>query len=169
MSTVSIKERLSKLKQSDLMAFFNVSDRTIQRWHDKDLPRHGEGVGCYYVWSEVLPWYVAYVSGLAQGKSGGGELSDKDRKLKGEADIAEMEAAEMAGKLVWAKDVRKHLNEFLSRLNASMDGYPDRAAEGLADGMILAERVAVLRKEMNILRRDVVAELQRTAEQEAGS
>lgn len=167
MSTVSIKERLSKLKQSDLMAFFNVSDRTIQRWHDKGLPRHGEGVGCTYVWAEVLPWYVAFVSG--SGKPEGGPLNDKDRKLKGEADIAEMEAAEMAGKLVWAKDVQKHLNEFLSRLNASMDGYPDRAAEGLADGMILAERVAVLRKEMNILRRDIVAELQRNAEHEAAS
>jgi len=151
------------------MALFSVTDRTIQRWHDQGLPRHGEGRGCYYVWADVLPWYLAFMSGSLGGKSGSDGLSDKDRKVRGEADIAEMEAAEMAGKLIWAKDVRKIWNDFLSRLNAAMDGYPDRAAEGLADGMILAERVAVLRKEMNIMRRDVVAELQRGTEVDAAS
>ena len=80
--------------------------------------------------------------------------------------MAEMEAAEMAGELLRAKDVRKIWDAFLSRLNSAMDGYPDRAAEQLVDGMILAERVAALRKEMNIMRRDVVAEQQRSAELE---
>lgn len=166
---MSIKESLSKLKQADLMAMFDKTDRTIQRWHEEGLPRHGEGRGCYYVWSEVLPWYLAFMSGSLGGDKSGKSLSDKDRKLKGEADIAEMEAAEMAGELVRVKEVRKVWNDFLSRLNSSLDGYPDRVAEGLADGMILAERVAVLRKEMNLTRRDVVAELQRGIEVDPAS
>lgn len=163
---MSIKESLSKLKQADLMAMFDKTDRTIQRWHDEGLPRHGEGRGCYYVWAEVLPWYLAFMSGSLGGDRGGKSISDKDRKLKGEADIEEMKAAEMAGELVRVQEVKKVWNDFLSRLNSSLDGYPDRAAEGLADGMILAERVDVLRKEMNIVRRDIVAEIQRGSERE---
>ena len=80
-----------------------------------------------------------------------------------------MDAAEQAGELMRVKDVRKVWLAFLSRLNSAMDGYPDRAADQLADGMILAERVAVLRKEMNIMRRDVVAEAQRNTEMEPAS
>lgn len=163
---MSIKEALPKLKQADLMALFSVTDRTIQRWHDQGLPRHGEGRGCYYVWAEVLPWYLAFMSGSLGGDKGGKSLSDKDRKLKGEADIAEMEAAEMAGELLRKKDVQATWVAFLSRLNSAMDGYPDRAADQLADGMGLAERVAVLRKEMNLLRRDIVAEAQRSGEED---
>jgi phage terminase Nu1 subunit (DNA packaging protein) len=166
---MSIKEALSKLKQADLMAMFDVTDRTIQRWHDQGLPRHGEGRGCFYVWTEVRPWYLAFMSGSLGGDKSGKSLSDKDRKLKGEADIEEMKAAEMAGDLVRVKEVQKVWNDFLSRLNSSLDGYPDRTADQLADGMILAERVAVLRKEMNILRRDIVAEIQRGTEVEAAS
>ena len=170
---MTIKDSLPKLKQADLMALFGVSDRTIQLWHGKGLPRNGEGRGCSYVWAQVLPWYVAYVSGsmAGDGRSSGGSklISDKDRKLKGEADRSEMDAAEQAGELMRVKDVRKVWLAFLSRLNSAMDGYPDRAADQLADGMILAERVAVLRKEMNIMRRDVVAEAQRNTEMEPAS
>jgi phage terminase Nu1 subunit (DNA packaging protein) len=157
------------MKQADLVALTGKTDRTIQRWFEHGLPRHGEGRGCYYVWSEFMPWYLAFMSGSLGGGKDGKSLSDKDRKLKGEADMAEMEAAEMAGDLVRVKDVRKAWNDFLSRLNSSLDGYPDRTADQLADGMILAERVAVLRKEMNILRRDIVAELQRNTEVDATS
>ena len=167
---MSIKEALNKLKQADLMAIFSVTDRTIQRWHEQGLPRHGEGRGCYYVWAEVLPWYLAFMSGSQGGRRGQhSDLTDKERKLKGEADKVEMEAAEMAGELLRAQDVRATWNAFLSRLNSAMEGYPDRAAEQLADGMILAERVAILRKEMNIMRRDVVAEVQRNTEMEPAS
>ena len=161
MSTVSIKERLSKMKQADLMALFNVSDRTIQRWHDKDLPRHGSGVGCYYVWAEVLPWYLAFVSGS---KKPGEDISDKERKLKAEADLAEMEAAKEAGQLLDAIEVQQAWEGFLSRLKVNLDGLPDRAAPLIEDGMNLAEKVAAIRRELNSVRRDLVAETERNAE-----
>src|SRR5689334_21932078 len=94
---MSIKMALQKLKQADLCALFGVVDRTIMRWCDEGLPRHGEGRGHYYIWAEVLPWYLDRVVG-AKGESG--DLTDKERKLKAEADLAEMEAAQMKGTLI---------------------------------------------------------------------
>lgn len=80
-----------------------------------------------------------------------------------------MEAAKIAGELLEAKDVAKAWDAFLSRLKVNLDGYPDRVAEALEDGMTLAERIEVLRKEMNAVRQDVVAEAQRAAEVEEAS
>lgn len=48
------------IKQAELALVFQMTERTIQRWHYYGLPRHGEGPGCYYVWAEVLPWYVSF-------------------------------------------------------------------------------------------------------------
>jgi|GEM_PF-3819592 len=156
-----IKEALPKLKQADLCALFNVSDRTIMRWCDEGLPRHGEGRGHHYVWAEVLPWWLERVSGS---KGGNGPLNDKERKLKAEADLAEMEAAKEAGQLLDAQEVQQAWGGFLSRLKVNLDGLPDRAAPLIEDGMNLAEKVAAIRRELNSVRRDLVAETERTAQ-----
>lgn len=55
---------LSRMTQAQLCELFARGERTIQRWHQFGLPRHGEGPGCYYVWAEILPWYVSYQSRL---------------------------------------------------------------------------------------------------------
>ena len=153
MPELRVKNDLSELKQVDLCALFGVSDRTIQRWHDQGLPRQGSGRGSVYVWSEVLEWYVGFVSG-----SQSGVLTDKERKLRAEADIAEMQAAEKAGQLLDAKQVQAAWSGFLSRIKVNLDGLPDRAAQNLEDGRNLAEKAAVIRRELNGVRRDLVAE-----------
>jgi hypothetical protein len=56
---------LKRLTQSNLALIFDKTERTILRWHFFGLPKHGEFRGCYYVWSEVLPWYIAFIAGLA--------------------------------------------------------------------------------------------------------
>lgn len=151
---MSLKDTLSKVKQADLCALLGVTDRTIQRWHEQGLPRHGEGRGCTYVWEEVLAWYVAFVSG----SRGGGQIGDRERKLKAEADLAEMEAAEQAKELLRASEVRQAWTSFLGRIKVNLDGLPDRAAQGLEDGMNLAERAAVIRRELNSIRHDLAVE-----------
>lgn len=55
---------LNRLSQQDLSAIFGVTERCLMRWRQFGLPQHGTGHGCYYVWREVLPWYVAYRAGL---------------------------------------------------------------------------------------------------------
>lgn len=155
-----IKSDLSALKQADLMALFGVTDRTIQLWHAKGLPRNGEGRGCTYVWKECLPWYVAYVSGSKGGAEAG---SDRARREKAEADMAEMEARKMAGELLERKPAILAWINFLGRLKDNLLGYSGRVAPRLEDGMVLAEREAVLNREMHQVLRDVVAETEKSA------
>ena len=52
------------LSQDNLAAIFGVTTRCIMQWRKSGLPQHGTGPKCYYVWAEVLPWYVAYKAGL---------------------------------------------------------------------------------------------------------
>ncbi len=59
--------QLDCLTQKDLAALFGKTERTVMRWHQFGLPQHGKGQGCYYIWTEVLPWYVAYEAGLRAG------------------------------------------------------------------------------------------------------
>ena len=56
-----------------------------------------------YDWPTVLAWRDARISGPRGGSS---DLTDKERKLKAEADLAEMEAAKEAGHLLDAGEVR---------------------------------------------------------------
>ena len=161
MKPIEIKNPLNQLKQNDLAALCGVTDKTIRNWDAEGLPGNGKGRGRTYDWHEVLTWRDARISGS---KGGNGPLSDKERKLRAEADLAEMEAAERAGQLVDAKEACRAWEAFLSRLKVSLDGVPDKAAEGLEDGMNLAERAAIVRRELNSVRRDLVAEASRTAE-----
>jgi hypothetical protein len=50
------------ISQAELALIFGKTGRTIQNWHYYGLPRHGEGRGCYYVWAEVLPWYLNFAA-----------------------------------------------------------------------------------------------------------
>lgn len=166
MKPVEVKSPLNRLKQIDLAALFGVTDRTIRNWDDEGLPGNGEGRGRTYVWATVLAWRDARISGSREAGKG---QTDKERKLKAEADIAEMEAAEKAGQLLDAVEVRHAWGGFLSRLKVNLDGLPDRAAPMVEDGMNLAEKVAAIRRELNSVRRDLVAETERSVEVEAAS
>lgn len=163
MKPIEIKNPLNALKQNDLAALCGVTDKTIRNWDAEGLPGNGKGRGRTYDWHEVLAWRDARISGS---RGGGKDLTDKERKLKAEADLAEMQAAEKAGQLVDAKEVCKAWEPFLSRLKVNLDGVPDKAAEGIEDGMNLAEKAAVIRRELNTVRRDLVAEAERASERQ---
>ena len=163
MKPVLIKNSLNELKQIDVAALCGVSDRTVRNWDNEGLPGNGEGRARVYIWSEVMAWRDARISGSRNGE----DRTDKQRKDASDANIREMEEALMAGNLLEAKAVRTWWNGFLGRLKSNLDGLPDRAAQGLEDGMNLSERAAVIRGELNSIRRDLVAEVQAEAESEA--
>jgi phage terminase Nu1 subunit (DNA packaging protein) len=161
MKPFEIKSPLNALKQNDISALFGVTDRTIRNWIAEGLPGNGEGRGRLYDWPTVLAWRDDRISGF-RGTSA--DLTDKERKLKGEADKIQMEAAKMAGQLLDAEEVQQAWGDFLSRLKVNLDGLPDRAAPLIEDGMNLAEKVAAIRRELNSVRRDLVAETERSAQ-----
>lgn len=157
---MSVKNELNHLKLADIAALFDVNIRTIQRWVDEGLPRHGEGIGHYYVWSEVRAWWEGRLSPSAEAK-------DKDRKLAAEADLAEMERDREAGKLMRTDEALRAWGGFLRGLQSNLMGYPDRVAPDIGDGMTLAERREVLRRAMIASLQGAVAEAQKAAEEPA--
>ena len=150
---------LSHLSQPELALLWGVSVRTIQRLPDADTLRHGEKQGCYYVWDECWDKNPKLKTIIV---ASGEDLSDRDRKIRAEADLAEMEAAKEAGQLLDAADVKRTWSDFLGRLKVNLDGLPDRAAPLIEDGMNLAEKAAAVRRELNSIRRDLVAETEHT-------
>ena len=153
------KTYLKSLKQIEVAALLDLSERRIQQLHLEGLPRNGTGRNGVYDWAEVKAWYVGYVS--PSGASN--DESDKARKLRAEADIAEMQAQEMAGNLLNRSEAILAWSAFLGRMKDNLLGYAGRVAPRIEDGMILAEREAVLNKEMHQVLRDVVAEVEKAA------
>lgn len=163
-----MKEKLLHVNQARIAEILGLTTRHIRNLEDAGLPSvPREGREKLYHVPSVVPWYVAYQVDLAlkDGRDNSDIGVHKARKLKAEADMAEMEARKMAGELMDAKAANLAWTAFLSRLKVNLDGYPDRAAQLLQDGLPLAEKIDVLRREMNALRRDLVAEIQREAQE----
>lgn len=158
------KQYLKTLKQAEVAALYDVDVKTIQRWHADGFPRHGEGRGQVYVWEECQAWQKARMSPNQDG------MTDREREQCAKADIAEMEAAEMAGKLLDREKTVSAWIAVLGRMKDNLMGLPERVAPKIEPEMVLAERQAMLRSEMiRALRElaDMEGLLQGEAEHEA--
>lgn len=154
----TIKNPLDKLQQKDLEAILEKTERQIRRYDAEGLPGHGTGRGRFYVWAEVKPWWIARESGS---RTAAGDPTDREREQKAKADIAEMEAASMAGTYIPRAAAVSEWTAFLGRLKESIRGIALRVAPRIEDGMILGEREAMIQREVDQTLRDVVAELAR--------
>ena len=73
-------------------------------------------------------------------------LSDRERKLKAEADMAEMEAAKLAGTLLEVSDVQKVWDGHISNCRARLLQIPSKAAVRIDEGMTIGEREGIVRE-----------------------
>ena len=137
------KEYLQALKQAELMALLGLSDRRIQQLHAEGLPRNGAGRGVTYDWASVRAWETNRIAGSFEG-----EESDKARKLRAEADMAEMERDLQNGTLLQAEDVRKTWCGELANMRARLLSIPSKAAVRIEDGMALPVREDLIRDEI---------------------
>lgn len=119
-----------------------VSTKTIQRYSDQGLLRHGEGVGCYYVWDEVYEWLQARMS------QAGDPESDRARKLRCEADLLEMEVKEARGDLLPALEVQEAWRGEVLRCRTKLLAMPNKIGPQLV-GQDLPSAVAILSREIN--------------------
>ena len=147
----SIKD-LNSLSREELALLWGCSTRTINRLPVIETLRHGAGQGSHYVWDECR----LHIPGLQSQGSEGSE-GDRARKLKAEADMAEMEAQTMALTLVNAAEVQATWEDFLSRLRTNLLGFPDRLIPLLEEAQTSRERLAIGKREMNTTLRDIVA------------
>lgn len=149
---------ITHMTQAELALLWDISTRTIQRNAKWETLRHGSGQGSYYVWAECHKAEKAENDGLSQGEEA---LTDRMRKDKADADMAEMDRDQQAGNLLDGSEVRRIWIAFLGRLKDNLLGLADRCAPEIEDGQTLAERIAVMRRHVNRSLRDVVAELGR--------
>ena len=130
-----------EVNQNTFAAICGVTPQTLRDWVREGLPntkpsrnstrfRLIEAVG----WVRDHKWLP--------------ELDDKARKLKAEADMAEMERDQLAGTLLASSDVMQTWTDALAALRANLMAYPDRVLSRLEACVTPAERVAVLRGEM---------------------
>lgn len=155
---------LNRMSQAELAMLWDISTRTIQRKPEWETLRHGSGQGSYYVWSECRQFELAQTAALSQAADPE-SLSDRQRREKAEADLAEMRRDEAGDGLLDAQEVVRVWIAFLGRLKDNLLGLADRAAPEIEQTMTLAERIAIIRRHVNGSLRDVVAELTTQGEQ----
>jgi phage terminase Nu1 subunit (DNA packaging protein) len=145
---------LSKLSQKECARLLDVDDRTLRRLKDEGMPCHGEARGLFYVWGEVLPWWIAREIRMA-GARLDPSLRDippiavsEARKAASDADIADMKAEVMKGNLlesdavkeVWEKHIitcRNQLVNFSALLSEQeMEGLNSGQKKALIDELL---------------------------------
>lgn len=89
---------------------------------------------------------------------------DEARRAKAEADKAEMQAAQMAGRLLDADGFLQALTDAAAALGAALDRVPDKLAERLAAQAVAAECHRLISQELQTVREDVAKALQRMAD-----
>ena len=95
-----------------------------------------------YDWSLVRAWEKNRATGSGRSDSG---LSDRQRRERAEADLAEMERDKAAGVLIVAEDARKVWGEQCANMRARLLSLPATAATRIEDGMTVAVREETLR------------------------
>ena len=144
---------LNKMSQAELAMLWGCSTRTIQRKPELEQLRHGSGVGCYYVWSECRAYELTQLS-QSIGADG---VTDRQRKDAADANIREMEEAQMAGTLVNAQEASEALVDVLTRLRPSLRGFPGRMLKRIEDVAEFRERLEIGNREMDATLREITA------------
>lgn len=136
------KDGLKSIKQIEVAALLGLTERRIQQLYGEGLPRNGEGRGTTHDWYAVLPWHLARISGSKPGQE---PVTDRARRERAEADLAEMDRDRKAGVLLDAAQVERIWSEQCANMRAKLLSLPAKVAVRIDDGMSLAVREELLR------------------------
>ncbi len=124
-----------------------ITKRQLQNLVELGCPKEGHGKGSYYVWKEVLKWYIAYQIALAKPKdvltsskyvdpdtvvSGESLAQATTRKIIAEADLKELERAHQRGEVVAVADVERSIAEVAGNVKSKLLAIPTKLASILA-------------------------------------
>jgi len=138
------KNYLKTLKQIEVAALLDLSERRIQQLHFEGLPRNGTGRGGVYDWTEVLAWH----DGVISGSKGDEDLSHGERLKKVKADEAELDLAVKLKTLLVASDVRETWANECAAMRARLLSIPSTAAVKIDPSHTQAQREEIIRKEI---------------------
>lgn len=116
--------------KAGLAKLFNVSTVTLDRWLQAGLPYEQApgSAGKSYVFDvpAVIQWRIEREAGNNRRDDSADEL--RRRKLAAEAEIAEMEAAQRAGRLLQRDEVDAAVIGAFARVRARLLGVPQKVA-----------------------------------------
>jgi terminase small subunit / prophage DNA-packing protein len=114
---------LNALSQAQIAALFGVAPRTVREWHEKGLPRKGNGT---YDAPECVAWYVAYCTGDDLDLN-----REKARLAKAQADKTEMANAVQRGELVPQERAREDVGEYIDACRKRLTNVPSHVEQQL--------------------------------------
>jgi excisionase family DNA binding protein len=126
---------LDSLTAVEVAKLLDVTEKTIRNWmNDNDLPSQKAGRGRTLQWREVLKWYVAYMGGndgnsvKKPAVTAAEESYDEAilRKTVAEADIKELELAEMRREVASIGDIEKLLTAANLATRTQVEALPSR-------------------------------------------
>jgi phage terminase Nu1 subunit (DNA packaging protein) len=137
----------SALSSTDTAELLCCTKRQLLNYVEQGMPKHGNGRGAYYDWSEVFPWYVSYQIDLAKRRATVGMPEGADpnivvngetmaqavlRKTIAEADLKELERAHERGEVVAVADVERNIAAVAKAVQTKLLAIPTKLASQLA-------------------------------------
>lgn len=127
-----------RLNANELADHIRLTKRQVQNLVEQhSLPKHGHGKDAYYLWSEVLPWYLDYKQRQWQARQQS-EPEDSDinaatlRKIVAEAGIKELQLAQKRGQVVAISDVQSTLEQHNTIVKQRLLSIPGKLTPRLA-------------------------------------
>lgn len=130
MSSSSKAKTKLRFSQRQIAGAFDVSTRTIQRWHDDGFPHDGEGRGVRYDLPACIEWALERERRDVQDQLDAMRDLDsaKARRMLALAKKTEYEAEKIAGRMIDIEDLEQLHLEPLMRIREALVSFPARAA-----------------------------------------
>jgi phage terminase Nu1 subunit (DNA packaging protein) len=117
---------------SEIARILGVSDRTVQRWHEAGIPRHGEGRGSTYPVARVVAWVRRRDREQFERELAMSPAPDLDearaRKENALARLRELDVAEREGELITVEDALAHQEQVYAALRGILLAVPGKYA-----------------------------------------
>lgn len=140
---------LANLNKNQVAQLLGKSLESVDNYireRDNPIPFHSIGRKKYYVWSEVLPWWIKR-NAPASARSTKDQLEQEKligQRLKNEREQIARDQA--LGKLVEAEDVKQFWSEKLTEIRQSLVSVGHLAADEITPAMKYGAKKAVIDK-----------------------
>jgi len=155
-------EREPRIGVRELCRYYaDVDIRTVKRWIADGCPhRKVNGVNQFLL-SEVIPWREQRFREELRGTGKADLVEEQARKMRADAEISELKAAQMRGELLPASEVRREMERRDEVTRAALLGMRGKYAAQVYGAGSMAEAAEVLDQ----IARDVVSSLQASADE----
>lgn len=155
---------LDELTASELSKAWGIDPSQITKWKNDGMPFRMKGGRAVFVMSQCLKWLREYEKAKGKDETAPDKAIEEARKMRAQADIAEMDRDERAGQLVRRESVESEQLKENIRARTKLLAIPNAHAQRLADD--LGVPVRLVAKSLDRVVRLVLEELAREDDDE---